>query len=101
MAIREDGSVSNFMLDVTADGPDGAPPSAMANSTTFAILRLSAQDITPLVSRMIINPVSEGLNGVQVTCEDRISNSAAITTIQIIGGAGGNFQGVVPWMIRP
>ena len=104
--IIESGSASVYQLDITSEGPDGTPPSVVVNSTTFTILRLSAQDTTPLMSRMIINPVSEGLNGVQVTCIDAEAyyNSmaaTAATTIQIIRGAGGNFHGVTPWMIRP
>ena len=103
--IIESGSASVHRLNVVSDGPDGVPPSVIVNSTTFTVLRLSAQDTTPLMSRMIINPVSEGLNGVQVACIDaEESNSTAatvVTTIQIIGGAGGNFHGVTPWMIRP
>jgi hypothetical protein len=98
--ILESGSASDIRLDVTPEGPDDALPTAMANSTTFTILRSSAQDITPLISRMIINPVSEGLNGVQVTCHDvEAPESAAVTTIQIIGGTGGNFPIVMPGMI--
>lgn len=106
--IIESGSASVHRLNVVSDGPDGVPPSVIVNSTTFTTLRLSAQDATPLMSRMIINPVSEGLNGVQVACIDAeayynsmAAMATAVTTIQIIRGAGGNFHGVTPWTIRP
>ena len=68
--ILEDGRSVTFMPVITSDGPSGIPPPVTANSTTFTFLRLSAQDVSPLISRMIISPVSEGLNGVQMRCED-------------------------------
>ena len=69
---------------ITSDGPSGIPPPRMANSTTFTFSRLSAQDVSPLISRMIISPVSEGLNGVQVNCEDVETAESATTMIRIV-----------------
>lgn len=77
----DDGTTTTFMPDVTAGGSSGVSPSRMANSTTFTFSRLSTQ---PLTSRMLINPVSEGLNGVQVDCIDRATSESATTTIQIV-----------------
>ena len=77
----EDETSMTFMPDVTAGGPSGVSPTRMANSTTFSFSRLSTQ---PLTSVMTINPVSEGLNGVQVNCMIRGTSDSATTTIQII-----------------
>ena len=73
-----------FMPDVT---PDGVAAPLTVNSTTFTLSRLSAQDSLPLISRMIniiINHVSEGLNGIAVSCVDVAASESAATTIQIV-----------------
>ena len=80
----ESGSAMTYMPVITSDGPSGIPPPVTANSTTFTFLRLSAQDDSPLISRMIISPVSVGLNGVQVSCEDVEAAESAATTIRIV-----------------
>ena len=82
--ILERGSATTFMPVITSDGPSGIPPSLMVNSTTFTFLRLSAQDVSPLISRMIISPVSEGLNRVQISCKDVEVSESATTTIRIV-----------------
>ena len=81
----EDGTPMTFMPVVT---PDGVPPPRMVNLTTFTFSRLSAQYDSPLMSRLTINPVSEGLNGVRVNCEDVEASESATTTIQIIDAGG-------------
>ena len=79
--ILEDGTSRTFMPDVTAGGSSGR----MANSTSFTFSRLSTQ---PLTSNMTINPVSEGLNGVQVNCIDRETSESATITILIVDARG-------------
>jgi hypothetical protein len=82
----DSGLTQTFMPDVT---PDGVAPPLTVNSTTFTVSRLSAQDSSPLISRMTINPVSEGLEGVAVSCVDVAASESVTTTIQIVD-IGGN-----------
>ena len=89
--ILEDGTARTFMPDVTAGGSSGVPSPRMANSTSFTFSRLSTQ---PLTSRMTINPVSEGLNGVQVNCVDVETSESATTTIRIVDARGRNLKGL-------
>ena len=83
--VTDSGVSQTFMPDVT---PDGVAPPLTVNSTTFTLSRLSAQDSLPLISRMTINHVSEGLNGVAVSCVDVAASESAATTIQIVDSGG-------------
>ena len=85
---RESGLAVTSMSDVTSDGPGGVASPVMVNSTTFTFFRLSAHDHSPLISRMTIIPVSEGLNGVEISCIDVAATESAATTIQIVGAGG-------------
>ena len=85
----EDGTTRTFMPVVTAGGTSGVQPPRMVNSTTFTSSRLSTQ---PLISTMTISPVSEGLNGVQISCMDVESSESATTTIQIVDARGRNYK---------
>ena len=91
---QENGSPVTFRPDVTSDGPSGVASPVMVNSTTFSFSRLSAQDGSPLISRMTIIPVSEGLNGVQVSCMDVEVSESATTTIRIIDARGRKFHSI-------
>ena len=75
------GTQVPFSPVVTAGGSSGVPPPLMVNSTRFTLSRLSTQ---PLTSGMMINNVSEGLNGVQVNCVDVETSESAATTIRIL-----------------
>ena len=74
-----------FMPGIT---PDGVAPPVTVNSTTFTVSRLSALDSSTLISRMTINRVSEGLNGVTMSCVDVMSSESANTTIRIVNAGG-------------
>ena len=53
------------------------------SSITFS--RISAQYALPLISRLLINPVSAELNGTEVNCTDIVETSeTASTLVQII-----------------
>ena len=47
-----------------------------SNSTRMSFLRLSAQNMLPMVGSLLFNPTSAELNGTQVTCVGRDKNSA-------------------------
>ena len=56
----------------------------VVNSTVFTFTRLSAEGNLPVVSRLLISPVSWGLNGTEMSCMDLITSETAVTIIKII-----------------
>ena len=85
-AISESGPAVNYTRSVSSVGSSGvnAQPITINRTIIITFSRLSAQNELPLISRMMINSVSEGLSGVQVECV--AAPEVATTTIQIIGG---------------
>ena len=71
---------------LTSIGPSGAPRQVMISGSTLTASRLSGNDSLPLISRMIVNPVTNDLNGSVVNCFEGSTsiNSVATTTIRII-----------------
>ena len=65
----------------------------IVNSTSFNISRVSRREMFPLVSRLLINPVSITLNGTKVNCTEAMNHGNAdhdsamtsTTTISVIG----------------
>ena len=55
----------------------------IVNSTTFTFSRVSAPNGFPLISKLLISPVSNSLNGTLVNCMD-ISTSETATVLVII-----------------
>ena len=53
------------------------------NSTTFTTMRTSAQGVSPLISTLVINSVSNDLNGTVVHCQDVGTSTTASTTIKL------------------
>ena len=82
----ESGAVTQLQQVSSAgsSGLDSGP--RIINSITFNSSRLSSQGSSPLISRMTVNPVSEGLNGSEVNCVDTLASESATTTILIIRG---------------
>ena len=85
-AIPESGPALTYMRRVSSVGSVGVDSQPITINTTIMITfsRLSTQNGLPLMSRMLISSVSEGLNGVQVECV--AATEVATTTIHIIGG---------------
>ena len=50
----------------------------MINNINFS--RISNENNVSLVSRLLISPVNESLNGTVVTCEDAVSSLQSTTT---------------------
>ena len=71
---------------VTSLGISGTPPSLTISNSMITFSRLSGQGSSPLISRIVVNPVSSGLNGTVMKCFEGISltDSVATTTIRII-----------------
>ena len=82
----QSGSATNYTRLVSSVGSRGVTslPFTINSTITITFSRLSTQNDLPLISRMLINSVSEGLNGVQVECV--AAPEVATTTIHIIGG---------------
>ena len=89
-AISESGAVMTYETPIQSLGPTGllnSQEQLTINSTVmFTFSRLSIEHDLPLISRVIINDVSEGLNGVEMNCTDAGMINSATTTIQVIGG---------------
>jgi hypothetical protein len=62
------------------------------NSTVFNFSRISAHNSMPLMSRLVISPVSNRLNGTVMICVDADAGEMSSTTI--IVGDGGALQGM-------
>ena len=60
------------------------------NSILFHFLRISTDDSMPLMSRLVISPVSNRLNGTVMNCEDVHGAEVSSTTICI-----GALQGII------
>ena len=54
------------------------------NSITFTFLRISADGSQPVVSRLLITPISDGLNGTEVNCTDILASNTSSTHIKVI-----------------
>ena len=75
---------------VTSQGSSGVPTEPLTFSSSMVTFsRLSGQNESPLVSRVVVSPVSSGLNGTVVSCFEGLSstNSVATTTIIVIDAA--------------
>ena len=71
---------------VTSVGMSGTPPSLTISTSMITFSRLSGPNSLPLMSKIVVSPVSSGLNGTVVNCFEGISSteSVATTTIRII-----------------
>ena len=58
-------------------------PLILENSS-FTFSRISAQNTLPLISRLLINPVSAEPNRIEVNCADIETSETASTLVQII-----------------
>ena len=53
----------------------------VVNSITFRFSRISAEDSLPVMSRLLISPVSSSLNETVVHCEDLDTSEVSSTTV--------------------
>ena len=56
------------------------------NSTIFKFLRTSAENSLPVMSKLVISPVSNGLNGTMINCENLDTAEVSSTTVAVIVG---------------
>ena len=85
---NEQGQVQTFMRFISSVGTSQQVSNMTVNSTLFNVSRVSSQDESPLVSRLVINPVTKSLNGTRVNCTELAMNNEnaamASTTIYVI-----------------
>ena len=62
----------------------GAMSYLIVNSVTFNFSRISAQNSLSLMSRLLISPVSRGLNGTEVNSEELDTAERNVTVINVI-----------------
>ena len=86
---NEQEQVLTFMRFISSVGPSQQASDMMVNLTFFNVSRVSGRDESPLVSRLVINPVSVGFNGTRVNCTEQAMNSentaVASTTVYVLG----------------
>ena len=65
---------------------DGSQQMSMieVNSTTFTFMRISDQGMLPLISTLVINSVSNDLNGTVIHCVDVGTSMTVSTTLHLI-----------------
>ena len=54
------------------------------NSITVTFSRISADGSPPLVSRLLIAPANDGLNGTEVNCTDIVASNTSSVHIKVI-----------------
>ena len=86
-----DTAATHFSRTITSTGL--AMLNLTVNSTVFNFSRISAHNSMPLMSRLVISPVSNGLNGTVMNCVDVHTREVSSTTIII--GERGVSQGIV------
>ena len=83
--VNEQGRDEEITIFSTSRAPSNQSMPIVVNSTTFTLIRNSAQIVLPLISTSSIDSVSIGLNGTVVNCSDPgNSTTSASTTIKII-----------------
>ena len=76
-----------FMRTVSSFGPSSDIEPLSVNSTSFMFSRTSTQDSLPLMSRLLISPVTVDLNGTALNCVDVATSERSTTSIRIIPGS--------------
>ena len=80
----ENGTTARqFSRLLESTSQDRQNSSFSVNSTLFAFSRTSSPNSLPLMSRLLISSVAEGLNGTVINCIDRIMSNVSSTIIFI------------------
>ena len=84
----------NYTPVISSSIPTNQTTKIMINSTNITFSRISAQHSSPLVSRLLMNPVSNHLNGTQVICANAMASETS--SVAIINISNGNpIQGII------
>ena len=60
----------SYIRIITSDGPSSEQAPVITNSTMIRFLRTSTERASPLISTVVINPISGTLNGSRVECTE-------------------------------
>ena len=66
---------------VPSAAPSPGGTTSLINSTVFNFSKTSAEGASPVMSRLLISPVSRGLNGTVINCEDLSTADVSSTTV--------------------
>ena len=66
---------------IPSAAPSPGETSQLINSTAFNFSKTSAEGALPVMSRLLISPVSRGLNGTVINCEDLSTADVSSTTV--------------------
>ena len=69
---------------IVSGGPDNQISYLLVDSMTLNFSRVSSEDSLPLISRLLISPVSDGLNRSLMSCTDLTTLESASTSINVI-----------------
>jgi hypothetical protein len=84
----------NYNQAISSSSPSDQTFQTAINSTNLTFSRISPQNSSPLISRLLISPVSDHLNGTEVNCMDSIaSERSSVTVINISNG--NPIQGII------
>ena len=83
--INVTSAVRIYRRGVRSDGQTDLQTShLMINNSILTFSRISDENGLPLVSRLLISPVNENLNGTKVICEDVASSLQSTNTITVV-----------------
>ena len=69
---------------ISRDAPTDQTYSVQVNSTIFTFSRVSSRYVVPLVSRLLVSPVSDNLSGTVLKCTDVFMSNVASTILNVI-----------------
>ena len=72
------------MLTIQSFGRSDQMHQFRINSISFTFIRISTGGSLPLMSNLTISPVTRGLNGTKINCEDQETGEISSTVISII-----------------
>ena len=80
-------TVISVPVAISSSIPTNQAMHRTVDSTNITFSRVSPQNSSPLVSRLVMNPVSIYLNGTQVNCVDSLtSESSSVAVINVSNG---------------
>ena len=92
--VAENAATPVNVQAISSDSPTDQTFHTVINSTNLTLSRISPPNSSPLVSRLLISPVSDHLNGTEVKCLNSLtSETSSVTVINISNG--NPIQGIV------
>ncbi len=77
----------NYNQAISPSSPSDQTFRTLFNSTYLTFSRISPQNSSPLISRLLFSPVSDHLNGTQVNCLNSLtSETSSVAVVNISSG---------------